>query len=203
MDQSVPSRAKLRGTMRSGGSSDRVRAEDIVVRSPSEADIPGLAMHFSEMQSHYKQPVSDAAASKAAVLACKTPTSTFDPRVLVALVGDMVVGSLVMNVTFPASELTMALYIRDLYVAKIARRCGVGQMLVRAATQLRASEGFSALEWTTDSTNAAARRLYEACGARQVERTYFNERRGPGERRGAKRQVAAERRLRDAQVPTA
>jgi ribosomal protein S18 acetylase RimI-like enzyme len=202
MYQSVPARAKLRAAVRSVGCSARPRAEDIVVRRPSEADIVGLAAHFLEMQSHYKQPVSDAAAMKAAVLACKVPTGTFDPRVLVALAGDEVVGSLVMNVTFPASELSLALYIRDLYVAKVARRCGVGQMLVRAATHLRASEGFSALEWTTDSTNAAARRLYEACGARQVERTYFNERRGLCERRRVNRQDAAERRLREAQVPT-
>lgn len=120
--------------------------------------------------------------------------STFDPRVLVALDGDTVIGSLVMNVTFPAAELSLSLYIRDLYVAKAARRRGVGQMLVRAATELRASQGFSALEWTTASTNAAARRLYEACGARQVERTYFSE------RRGIRRPVAAERRLRAGQV---
>ena len=201
MDQSVPGGVKRRSRVRSVGSADCTPTEDIVVRSPSDADIPGLAAHFLEMQSHYKQPVSDAAATKAAILACRAPESTFDPRVLVALAGDAVVGSLVMNVTFPAAELSLALYIRDLYVAKAARRRGVGQMLVRAATQLRASEGFSALEWTTDSTNAAARRLYEACGARQVERTYFNERRGLDGRRGVERPVADQRRVRDRKVP--
>lgn len=121
----------------------------------------------------------------AATLACRSPTSTFDPRVLIALAGGTIVGSMVMNVTFPASELTLALYIRDLYVAKAVRRRGVGQMLVANAMQLRLREGFSALEWTTDSTNAAARRLYEACGARKLDRTYFNE------RRGVKRPVAS------------
>ena len=71
-----------------------------------------------------------------------------------------------MNVTFPAAELSLALYIRDLYVAKAARRRGVGQMLVRAADAAQSPASFSALEWTTDSTKAAAaRRLYEACGA--------------------------------------
>lgn len=159
--------------------------DGIEVRRPSAADIPGLAAHFSEMQSHYKQPVSDETAMAAATLACRSPTSTFDPRVLIALAGGTIVGSMVMNVTFPASELTLALYIRDLYVAKAVRRRGVGQMLVANAMQLRLREGFSALEWTTDSTNAAARRLYEACGARKLDRTYFNE------RRGVKRPVAS------------
>lgn len=150
----------------------------IIVRPPCEADIPNLAAHFSEMQAHYGQPVPDAVALKAAVLACNPPIHTFDPRVLVAVEGETVVGSIVMNVTFPAAELSLSLYIRDLYVAKVARRHGVGRMLVKAATSLRANEGFSALEWTTDSANAAAKRLYEACGARQLNRTYFNERRG-------------------------
>ena len=160
----------------------------ITIRQPCEADIPSLAAHFLEMQAHYGQPVPDAVAMKAAALACKPPVHMFDPLVLVAVCDETVVGSIVMNVTFPAAELSLSLYIRDLYVAKQARRHGVGQMLVKAATQLRASEGFSALEWTTDSANTAARRLYESCGARQMNRTYFNE------RRGAMKPVASDRR---------
>lgn len=140
------------------------------------------------MQSYYNCPVPDAVATEAAALACKPPTSTFDPRVLIAATGNAVVGSLVMNVTFPAYALTKALYIRDLYVAKAMRRFSVGRMLVTAATHLAVSEGFSAVEWTTDSANKAARKLYEACGARQIDRTYFSE------RRGVARPVAAERR---------
>ena len=99
MYQSVPGRAKLRATVRSVGCSDRPRAEDIVVRRPSEADIVGLAAHFSEIRSHYKQPMSDAAVTRTAVLACEIPTGTLDPRVPVALASHEVVGSLVMNVT--------------------------------------------------------------------------------------------------------
>jgi ribosomal protein S18 acetylase RimI-like enzyme len=156
----------------------QVRAEDIVIRRPSDGDVSGLAALFSEMQSHYNRPVAAVVAAKAAALACKLPTSTFDPRVLIASVGNAVFGSLVMNVTFPASELTLALYIRDLYVAQTMRRYGVGRMLVTAAMKLTVAEGFSAVEWTMDSTNKAARRLYEECGARQMDRTYFSERRG-------------------------
>jgi GNAT superfamily N-acetyltransferase len=173
MDQIAPNDTDLEAEV----SSDRVTARDVIVRRPSEADIPGLAAHFSEMQAHYSRPVPDAVAVRAAALACRPAIHQFDPRVLIALAGDAVVGSVVMNVTFPASELTLSLYIRDLYVAKSARRRGVGRMLVESANRLRASEGFSALEWTTDSSNAAARSLYVACGARQMDRTYFNERR--------------------------
>lgn len=187
MDQSMPSRAEPRGGAASM-SFDRAAPDDIVVRRPTDADIPGLAAHFLEMQFHYNCPVSDAVAAEAAALMCKPPTSTFDPRVLIAAAGNTVVGSLVMNVTFPAYALTKALYIRDLYVAKTMRRHSVGRMLVTAATHLAVSEGFSAVEWTTDSANKAARKLYESCGARQIDRTYFSE------RRGVARPVAAERR---------
>jgi ribosomal protein S18 acetylase RimI-like enzyme len=91
--------------------------------------------------------------------------------------------------------LTKSLYIRDLYVAKSMRRSRVGRMLVTAATHLSVSEGFYAVEWTTDSANKAARKLYESCGARQIDRTYFSERRAiASERRGNARPVIADRR---------
>jgi GNAT superfamily N-acetyltransferase len=153
--------------------SDAAYSGDIVVRRPSSADIPGLALVFSEMQCHYNGPVSDTTATAAATLACKPPAHTFDPHILVALTDKELIGSLVMNVTFPAFELTRSLYIRDLYVKRTMRRHGVGQALVRAAARLALSEGFSALEWTTDSENTAARMMYEACGARLMDRTYY------------------------------
>lgn len=171
-------------------------AQTIVVRRPTDIDIPALATHFLEMQSHYECPVTDAVATDAAALACRAPRSAFDPRVLIATENNMIVGSLVMNVTFPASALTKSLYIRDLYVAKRMRRSCVGRMLVTAATRLAATEGFSAVEWTTASANKAARKLYESCGARQVDRIYFNERRSlpRSERRSVSQPVAADRR---------
>jgi GNAT superfamily N-acetyltransferase len=148
-------------------------SEHIVVRRPSPADIAGLKYLFSEMQRHYGRPVSDKTANGAARLACKPPVNSFDPRVLIALMDEAIVGSLVMNVTFPAFELTRSLCIRDLYVAERARRCGVARVLMKAGARLAISEGFSALEWTTDSANAAARKMYEACGARQLARIYY------------------------------
>ena len=153
--------------------SDWVCSEGIVVRRPCEADIPALAQLFAEMHRHYRKPVSDAAAMAAARLACRPPVGDFDPHTLVALAGTELVGSLVMNVSFPASELSRSLYIRDLYVARTMRRNGVGTAMVRAAARLALDLGFSALEWTTDSANAAARAMYEECGAMCLDRTYY------------------------------
>jgi GNAT superfamily N-acetyltransferase len=148
-------------------------AGTITVRAPTYLDVPCLAALFSEMQRHYKRPVTDHQATAAAAIACRPVGTTFDPRVLIALSDNAFVGSIVLNVTFPAYELTLALYIRDLYVARTARRLGVGQALVRAAARLTYAEGFSALDWTTETDNNAAREMYESCGARVLPRTYY------------------------------
>lgn len=147
--------------------------QHVTVRPPTEDDVTGLAALFSEMQRHYRRPVTDQQALEAAQLACKPPTTTFDPRVLIALQDGQIVGSVVMNVTFPAYELTRALYIRGLYVSASARRGGVGRAMVNAAARLTYAEGYSALDWTTEATNDAAQSMYESCGARLLARFYY------------------------------
>jgi GNAT superfamily N-acetyltransferase len=146
---------------------------DIAVRPPTALDISAVASLFSEMQRHYRRPVTDEQAVEAATLACQPVRSLFDPRVLIASVGGVIVGSIVLNVTFPAFELSRSLYIRDLYVANSMRRHGLGQALVKAAARLCYAQGFSALDWTTETGNTAARQMYESCGARVLARTYY------------------------------
>ena len=146
---------------------------EVAIRAPSTEDVEGLAALFSEMQRHYQRPVPDETAVEAARLACRPPVATFDPRVLVAVKDGRIVGSVVLNVTFPAYELTRALYIRDLYVSASARRTGVARALVNAAAQLTYSAGYSALDWTTEATNDAAHKMYESCGARLLPRIYY------------------------------
>jgi ribosomal protein S18 acetylase RimI-like enzyme len=145
----------------------------ITVRPPTSLDAPCLAALFAEMQRHYRRPVTDQQAAYAAALACRPVVSTFDPRVLIAMVDNSIVASIVLNVTFPAYELSLALYIRDLYVAQSARRLGIGQSLVLEAARLTYAQGFSALDWTTETDNTTARKMYESCGARKLPRTYY------------------------------
>ncbi|PWS37447.1 hypothetical protein DFH01_11475 [Falsiroseomonas bella] len=146
------------------------------VRRPGRRDVPGLAVLLAEMQRHYRDPVSDSEAERAAVLACRPapPPESFEPRTLIAVEPPgRVCGSIVLNVTFPATRLSRSLYVRDLYVAAAVRRRGVARALLRAAAQLTLAEGFSALDWTADSANAPARSMYDASGAATLGRVYY------------------------------
>jgi GNAT superfamily N-acetyltransferase len=53
------------------------------------------------------------------------------------------------------------------------RRHGIAQAMVKAAARLTYAQNFSALDWTTETGNAAARQMYESCGARVLPRTYY------------------------------
>ena len=153
---------------------DSSPGKQIDVRRTIPADADGLAVLWAEMQRHYGQPVNDATARGAATAACRFSNNEFNPRTFVALTrtGE-VVASLVLNVTFPARELSKSLYIRDLYVGKEWRRLGIARSLLKAAAALTISEHFSSLDWTTDANNIGARSLYEGAGAREMTRVYY------------------------------
>ncbi|HEY8613683.1 MAG TPA: GNAT family N-acetyltransferase, partial [Roseomonas sp.] len=101
------------------------------------------------------------------------PPEGFNPRTLLAIEDGVAIGSCVLNVMLPAAELRRSLYIRDLFVSARARRRGTGRALVTGAARLVREGGFCALDWTTDSLNLPARRLYDGIGGRVVGRTYY------------------------------
>ncbi|MBB5693483.1 GNAT family N-acetyltransferase [Muricoccus pecuniae] len=148
------------------------------VRAARPSDARGLATLLMEMQAHYGAPVPEAEAVEAAILLCSLPAEGFNPRTLLAFDEDTATGSCVLNVMLPAAELRRSLYIRDLFVSGRARRRGTGRALVQGAVRLAREGGFCALDWTTDSLNLPARRLYDSMGGRVVGRTYYRIDRG-------------------------
>jgi ribosomal protein S18 acetylase RimI-like enzyme len=161
-----------------GVSSPEIRpahaVKDFHVCRPTRAHAAALALLWAEMQKHYGQPVNDATARAAADAACRFSNNEFNPRTFIASNRrGAVIASLVLNVTFPARELSKSLYIRDLYVSKDWRRFGIARSLLQAAAALTIAEGFSSLDWTTDANNTGARSLYEGAGAREMTRVYY------------------------------
>ena len=145
------------------------------IRRLAPQDAAALAMLWAEMQRHYGKPVTEAVAMTAAAHACAAQLREgFEPRILVAHAADgSLAGSIVLNVSFPANELSRSLYIRDLYVAAAMRRLGVARAMLRAAASLALAQGFSALDWTAEAANTDARRLYSGEGARLLPRVYY------------------------------
>ena len=145
------------------------------IRRLTSCDVTALATLWAEMQRHYGKPVTEEAAMHAATLACDAQRREgFEPRILVAHAADgSLAGSIVLNVSFPANELSRSLYIRDLYVAAAMRRFGVARAMLRAAMALVLSQGFSALDWTAEAGNLDARKLYSGEGARLLSRVYY------------------------------
>lgn len=145
----------------------------VEIRMATPEDAEGFAPLLQEMQAHYQAPVPRTAAIEAATLLCHLPQEGFNPRTLLAHADGGIIGSCVLNVMMPAAELRQSLYIRDLFVSAATRRRGVGRSLVRAAARLVVEGGFCALDWTMDTRNDPARRLYVGCEAAPVDRSYF------------------------------
>jgi ribosomal protein S18 acetylase RimI-like enzyme len=145
----------------------------LTIRPASPGDEEELALLLSEMQQHYGASVPDEQARAAARLLCNLPSEGFNPRTFLAFADGSLIGSCVLNVMLPAAELRRSLYIRDLFVSARSRRRGVGRALVTAAARMVRTDGFCALDWTTDSENLPARRLYDRAGGRVIGRTYY------------------------------
>lgn len=76
---------------------------------------------------------------------------------------------------FPSfsSVLSAPIYVlSDLFVAPVARRRGVGTLLLKAAAETGRVAGAVRLELSTAITNVSAQRLYEALGWKRDEEFY-------------------------------
>jgi GNAT superfamily N-acetyltransferase len=158
-----------------GAQSNTLANRSYSIRRLVPQDAKALAALWAEMQRHYGKPVTENAAMAAAEQACDAQrVDGFEPRILVAHAADgSLAGAIVLNVSFPANELSRSLYIRDLYVAAAMRRLNVARAMLHAAAALALSQGFSALDWTAEAANIDARKLYSGEGARQLPRVYY------------------------------
>jgi GNAT superfamily N-acetyltransferase len=61
----------------------------------------------------------------------------------------------------PSTSALDVCYLQDLFTAPEARGKGVARALIAAVTEWARAEGCSRVYWSTQETNATARRLYD------------------------------------------
>jgi ribosomal protein S18 acetylase RimI-like enzyme len=136
------------------------------VRPLAVADRPALARLMIEMQQHYA-----VAAPHAADIESDLASLPAGVEILVAVTGPGdLVGFAGFSTLYPGSILNPQLYLKELYVAERARGQGAGRRLIRALARLAEARGCTRVDWTAERDNPAARGLYDALGARMMEK---------------------------------
>jgi len=73
----------------------------------------------------------------------------------------------------PGRDLRGLLYLKDLYVIEVARGLGIGTRIIRFLAAFATKNDIGRMDFTTDSDNAAAQRLYAALGGVVKEKVYY------------------------------
>ncbi|MCM2603357.1 GNAT family N-acetyltransferase [Rossellomorea marisflavi] len=124
-----------------------------------------VAILFNEYRMFYNQP-SDLAGARTYL---KDRMSGNDSVIFLCFEGEEAIGFTQLYPTFSSIGMKRAWILNDLFVAKDARRKGVGDALLQAARAHALETGASSLSLSTAPDNLEAQRLYERNGYRQDE----------------------------------
>lgn len=136
----------------------------ITVTPLTEADLPALIDLMEEMDRFYgvtQFEPAEVRASHVKVMIFRDPPAA---HVLLARDGDRVVGLASYSFLWPAVGLTQSLFLKELYVAQVHRRQGVGRLLMQHLFDLAAETGCSRVEWMTEQSNTEAQAFYTRLG---------------------------------------
>jgi ribosomal protein S18 acetylase RimI-like enzyme len=146
----------------------------VSVRLAGDADRAALVALFQELDRFYAK---DRPVAPAAVTAERIERHLFGDHpteIALAEVGGEPVGLASFGMLFPGPGLSGHLQLKDLFVRDGARGLGAGEALVRFLARLVQQRGGSRLDWTTESWNEGAQRLYDRLGAaRQLQKVYY------------------------------
>lgn len=93
---------------------------------------------------------------------------------LLALEGDEGVGFATFAVLHPSTNHRGTLFLKDLYVVAARRGSGLGSRLLAELARIARARGCSRFDWTTESDNPGAQRLYDRLGAHRIdEKIYY------------------------------
>ena len=141
------------------------------VRRAVATDCARLATLLSDMQAHYGSPDPPGGAAEMARLLTRSGERL--PFALIAEHGDALVGLANLSPVLFGGAFQWELFLKDLYVTGASRGLGVGRALLVAAARTALAEDYCRIDWTTDSANEGAQRLYDRLGVpRQNKRFY-------------------------------
>jgi GNAT superfamily N-acetyltransferase len=133
---------------------------DTAIRLLEPADHPALAALMVEMQAHYGVPCPPLAEISTGLAALPAGVD-----ILVAVEGGAVLGFASACNLFPGPGLKSGFFLKEIYVADVARGKGLGRALMTALAKLAVERGHKRLDWTADADNPALLRFYESLGA--------------------------------------
>jgi ribosomal protein S18 acetylase RimI-like enzyme len=134
---------------------------DIAIREACAPDIPAVAELFDLYRQFYEQPpnlplarqfITDRLSNhESAILVAESPASGL-------------LGFCQLYPTFCSVEAQPIYALYDLFVRPLARKAGVGRLLLQAAEARAIAEGKARMDLTTARTNTPAQSLYESLG---------------------------------------
>jgi ribosomal protein S18 acetylase RimI-like enzyme len=146
----------------------------IIIREACLTDIPAVAEMFDLYRQFYEQPPD-------LLLAQQFITDRLSYHESVILVAESassaVLGFCQLYPSFCSVEAQPIYSLYDLFVLPVARKVGVGRMLLLAAENKAAAEGKARMDLTTARTNKAAQSLYESLGWERDEMFFAYSRR--------------------------
>ncbi|WP_431953469.1 cyclophane-containing RiPP N-acetyltransferase HaaN [Actinacidiphila sp. bgisy167] len=138
----------------------------MTIRPAEKRDVPAVAQLIEEIEQFYGstdiQPLDERLTQVEEALFGTPPLA----YALIAEDHDgALAGLAAYSFLWPAAGATHSLYLKELYVRDAHRRHGLGQQLMNELRTIAAAHpGCSRIEWTTDTTNPAARAFYKALG---------------------------------------
>ena len=136
--------------------------DDPVVRQGTPDDLEAVAELFDQYRQFYRRG-SDLVRARAFI---DSRLRNGDSIIFVvqAEPGGAIVGFTQLYPLFASLSIGRAFVLNDLFVSPVARGLGLGRRLLARAAQYGRDTGARYLELSTETTNAAAQRLYEQMG---------------------------------------
>ena len=133
---------------------------ETVIRLLQPADHAALAALMAEMQGHYAVPCPPLEEILAGL--AELPAGV---DMIVAAKEQAVLGFASACNLYPGPGLKSGFFLKEIYVADVARGAGLGRALMKALAELAVERGHRRIDWTADAEDQPLLRFYEGLGA--------------------------------------